>query len=83
MKQLIVCDACKKWWIDRCRNPDPEEGIKVVSGIAAGNYFCDNCNAPLEKGSSCAAVSNWLIHGSIPYYKWELDYIVVTNQLGI
>ncbi len=81
MKQMILCDTCKPWWIDRCRNnPYPEEKIKVVSGIAKNNYICDTCGTMLEKGTPCAAVSISVDRGGVPYYEWEHDYIVTASQ---
>ena len=75
MKQEITCPRCTKELRDLypTDTPFPGEGVKFVPGVALGPYQCDQCGAPIDKGSNCTAFS--IFAEWIPYHKWEHEYI--------
>ena len=74
MKREILCFECGQW-----PQVQPSYGsydkIKMEQGSALKKYLCDHCNAMIDKGAQCFAVSQWFTGRGLPYVPWEHDYI--------
>ncbi len=74
MKRDIACEKCSlKYHGYPASNEGPEERVKKVKGTAMSHYNCDSCNAEINKGDNCVAISVFSDRNS--YFVWEDEYI--------
>ena len=74
MKREILCDEC-----GRLPQRSSYDVFWLEQGSAKSKYFCDRCNAMIDKGDGCYAVSQWFTGRGIPYYAWEHEYIDIAG----
>lgn len=71
MKREICCSSCAKSWQKSKKYPG--EYIRIKSGNALSNFYCDGCNMELERGNKVYAVS--VYQDWEPTMNWEDIYI--------
>lgn len=74
MKRQIVCIKCHK-----VTPTPPGEMIKIVSGTARHDMFCDLCGRDIMKGDNCYAESIWLEYRH-KYYALEHKYLKFNQE---
>lgn len=83
MTRKILCKHCIKslcpdapFPVRTVVTPYPNERIKLLSGKALYQCFCDNCGAPIARGADCVAYTNWSTKNTrSKYMPWERSYI--------
>ena len=85
MKRVLVCPTCSATWEHIAKHPSKEargakEKVTIVVGRSKGTYVCDDCNADIDPGDACAAVS--VSSPRTPYFQWETEYLEPKQMKG-
>jgi len=73
MKREMNCKKCADSWAAMI-GKYPGEEIKVVEGIAKGDFVCDGCGGNLFSNEPAYAVSVYTVR--TPYFSWEGEYLL-------